>query len=158
MESTFLQSSGKLLVLLHAACAIVLVGAVSHHALVALGYLRGVYRLTLGRVYAASVAGSYALTYLIGGLVYPTYRYHVRELVLDRQAVWASNLFDIKENLAALGLPLALSVLLLSRRLRPDQEKELVGPYFALVCGVWLLSWFPAIAGLIITMQRGVPA
>ena len=52
-----------------------------------------------------------------GGLVYPRYRYFVRGLYLDRYAPWASNLFDFKENLATLGLPLAIGAFVLAREL-----------------------------------------
>ncbi len=146
------------LVLLHAVVGLALCGATTPHVGVAWGYLSGVYRWKLARIYAVVTACCYAATFILGMMAYPSYRYFVRGLYFDRHVVWASNLFDIKENFAALGLPLALSVLLLSRRFRPDQDGEFVRPYLALVSAVWFLSWFPAIAGLIITMQRGVPA
>lgn len=47
------------------------------------------------------------LTALIGLVIYPHDRVFVRGLLLDRDAPWASNLFDVKENLALFSLPLA---------------------------------------------------
>src|SRR4051812_10836773 len=108
MSPTLLYSAAKLLVLLHAAAALVLIGASTHHSIITVGYLRGVYKVRLGRIYAATIAIAYGITMLLGGLAYPTFRYHVRGLYLDRHAVWASNLFDIKESFAAIGLPLVL--------------------------------------------------
>jgi hypothetical protein len=148
----------QLLILFHAIVGLALCGATTHHVVVAYGYRRGVYRWRLAQIYAIVTACCYGATFTLGMLAYPTYRYYVRGLYFDRHLVWASNLFDIKENFAALGLPLALSVLLLSRVFKPAEQPELRTPYLTLVSGVWLLSWFPAIAGLIITLQRGVPA
>src|SRR5688572_29580211 len=101
----WLEAWARLLVVLHAAAAIVLIGASTHHALIAIGYLRRSYRVRLARIYAAVVLVAYAATFALGAMAYPTYRYRVRGLYLDWYEVWASNLFDIKENFAALGFP-----------------------------------------------------
>jgi hypothetical protein len=145
------------LVLLHGLCGMALVGASTHHAVVAAGYLRGVYRVRLARVYALVTAIGWLVTFGLGALAYPTYRYFVRGLYLDWHRVWAGNLFDIKENFAALGLPIALVLLLLSRRLEPSEDPLLVGPYVALVFVLGAIAWFAAVAGMIVTLQRGVP-
>lgn len=156
MPEIFLDGAGRLLVLLHAAAAIVLIGAVTHHAIVAVGYLRGKPKLRLGRIYAAIIAISYAITFAFGLLVYPTFRYHTRALYLDRYERWAANLFDMKENFAALGIPLVIAMFVLSRRMDPAEDKLLVGPYvgFALITAA--IVWFDVISGLLITMTRGV--
>ncbi len=156
MPDIFLASMAKLLVLLHAMAAIVLVGASTHHAIVTVGYLRGRYRVRLGRIYAAVVAIAYLVTFAIGLLAYPTFRYHVRALFLDRYEPWASNLFDIKENLAALGLPLVLGAWLLSRRLEPEDDRVLLPGYALMVLLTTAIVWFGVISGVIITMTRGV--
>lgn len=156
MPETFLQSSARLWVLAHAAGAMVLVGASTHLALVTLGYLRGRYRLRLGRIYAATVLGAYLVTFALGSLAYPTYRYHVRGLYLDRYEVWASNLFDIKENFASIGLPLVMAVFLLSRVMEPKEDRALLFGYAAAVFLVTAIVWFDVVSGLLITMARGV--
>lgn len=145
------------LVLLHALVGLALCGAATHHVVVAVGYLRGVYRVRLGRIYALVTACCYLAVFLLGMLAYPSYRYFVRGLYFDRHVVWASNLFDIKENYAAVGLPFALALLLLSRSFEPSRDRALVAPYATLVACVAALVWFIAVSGLIITMQRGVP-
>ena len=156
MPEIFLDGAGRLLVLLHAAAAIVLIGAVTHHAIVAVRYLRGKPKLRLGRIYAAIIAISYAITFAFGLLVYPTFRYHTRALYLDRYERWAANLFDMKENFAALGILLVIAMFVLSRRMDPAEDKLLVGPYvgFALITAA--IVWFDVISGLLITMTRGV--
>lgn len=156
MAGTFLESWARFLVLLHAAASVVLVGACTHHFLVALGYLRGTYKVKLGRIYAAIIAIAYPVTMLLGALAYPTYRYHVRALYFDRHAVWASNLFDIKENLASIGLPLVFGAFVLSRVMVPKQDRSLLLGYFVAVALVAAIVWFNVISGFLITMERGV--
>jgi len=150
------DSVARILVVLHAAAAIVLVGSSTHHALIALGYLRSVFKERLGRIYASTVLGSYLVTFLLGGAAYPAFRYHVRALYLDRYEPWASNLFDIKEHFASLGLPMAVGVFVLSRVLRPKQDTELLPTYAVMVFGVAIIVWFNLFSGLIITLVRGV--
>jgi hypothetical protein len=156
VNQTLLYPAAKALVLLHAAAAIVLVGSSTHHFLVTLGYLRGNYRVRLGRIYAATVAVTYSITFALGALSYPTYRYHVRGLYLDRYAVWASNLFDMKENFAAIGLPLALGAWALGRVLEPQEDAQLLPGYAVMVALTTVVVWFNVIAGLLITMAKGV--
>jgi hypothetical protein len=91
----------------------VLVGASTHHAVIAVGYLRGSFEVRLARIYAATVAVAWLVTFVLGVLAYPTFRYGVRARYLDRYEPWASNLFDIEEHCAALGLPVVLGVFLL---------------------------------------------
>ena len=156
MAGTFLEPWARLLVLLHAAASVVLVGACTHHFLIALGYLRGTYKVKLGRIYAAIIVIAYPITMLLGALAYPTYRYHVRALYFDRHAVWASNLFDIKENFASIGLPLVVGAFLLSRVMIPKQDRSLLLGYFIAVALVTAIVWFNVVSGILITLERGV--
>lgn len=111
----FLQSWGPLLVALHALSAIVLCGASVHQAVLATLTFRGrAMRRRLVRVYALTTLLSYVGTMFVGALLYPRYRVVIRALYLDRHAPWAANLFDFKENLATLGLPLAVGALWLA--------------------------------------------
>lgn len=156
VQQTLLQAGARPLVLAHAACAMVLIGASTHHLLITVGYLRGSFKVRLGRIYAATAAVAYAATMILGGLAYPTYRYHVRGLYLDRHAVWAANLFDIKECFATIGLPLVLGALLLSRILDPRADRQLLLGYAFMVLGTAAIVWFNVISGLLITMTKGV--
>ena len=156
MPEIFLDGAAKLLVLLHAAAAIVLIGATTHHAIIAVGYLRGKPKPRLGRIYAAVIAITYTITFGFGLLVYPTFRYHTRALYFDRYERWASNLFDMKENFAALGIPSVIAIFVLSRVMNPKEDKLLIGPYAAFALLVAAIVWFDVISGLLITMTRGV--
>lgn len=150
------ESAARLLVVLHALASIVLVGASTHHVLIAIGYLRGTYKVRLGRIYAATIAVTYVITFVLGLLAYPTFRYHVRALYLDRYEVWASNLFDIKENFAALGLPLVVCAFVMSRVMNPKEDVALARAYAAFVVLAAAIVWFGVISGIAITMTRGV--
>lgn len=156
MHQTIFASYAKLLVLLHAAAAIVLVGSTTHNALITLGYLRGRYQVRLGRIYAATVAVAYAVTFLLGSAAYPTYRYYVRGLYLDRYEIWASNLFDIKENFASLALPLVFLAWILSRIMDPQTDRPLLMGYATAVFLATAVVWFNVITGFLITMAKGV--
>lgn len=154
----------RVLVMLHAAAAIVLIGAATHHAIIAWGYLRGRFKVRLGRIYAATVATTYVTTFGLGLLAYPTFRYEVRALFLDRYEPWASNLFDTKENFAALGLPLVAIALGLCRAIGPElaagrtreEDRALIWAYAACVWLVAAIVWFAVVSGLAITLTRGV--
>ena len=156
MPEVVLENQARFLVLLHAAGAIVLVGASTHHFLVSLGYLRRRYQIRLGRIYAGIVVIAYVATLALGALAYPTFRYHVRGLYLDRHEVWASNLFEMKENLAVVGLPLAVGAWLMSRVMNPAEDRHARVRYAALVLAQTAIVWFNVVSGLLITMVRGV--
>lgn len=156
MESILFQSQARGLVLLHAASAIVLIGAATHSAIVTVGALRGRARPRLARIYASVVAVAYVVTMGLGALAYPTYRYRVRGLYFDRYAIWASNLFDIKENFASLGLPLVLGALILRRASDPDADRRLLPAFAFMVFISTAIVWFDVISGLIITLEKAV--
>lgn len=118
MPSLFLQTWGPLLVVLHTLGAIVLSGSSVHQALLSIQLLRRKQvRFGLLRIYALTTLCAYLATTLAGTLLYPRYRVLIRALFLDRHAPWAANLFDWKENVATIGLPLAVGALLLASAL-----------------------------------------
>lgn len=151
-----LDDWARLLVVLHAAAAIVLIGSTTHHALITVSYLRRRAPVRLGRIYAATVLGSYVVTFVLGLLAYPTFRYHVRALFLDRYEPWASNLFDMKENFAALGLPLVVGMFVLSRFMQPKEDRALVVGYAVMAFLTVAIVWFAVLSGFVITMTKGV--
>ena len=144
------------LVLAHAVAAIVLVGSATHHAWVALGLLRRSFRIRLARTYATINAIAYVATVALGALAYPTFRDHVRSHFLDEQSPWASRLFELKEDVATLGLPLVIAAWALSRSLDAREDHRMLPGYVAMVLFVTAAVWFNVTAGLLVTMVKGV--
>ncbi len=102
MTASF-SSARAMLLVLHAGAAIVLIGAATHHALQMQHYLRGDFRrVALEKTYAKVVSVAYVITFILGAMVYPSYRVQVRGLYLDRYAPGWSGLFDMKEVYASL--------------------------------------------------------
>jgi hypothetical protein len=172
VPSVFLQPWGPLLVVIHALSSIVLCGASVHQALLAVQLVRRQpVRPSLLQTYALTTLGAYLSVMISGALLYPRYRVVIRALFLDRQAPWAANLFDFKENLATLGLPLAIGALLMARPLsaappsiartatnqapEPAATRVVVAMYCFLTVGTALICLSNVIAGLLCTAVRG---
>jgi len=151
-----LEAWARVLVLFHAAAAIVLIGSATHHMIIAWGYLRQHMKLRLGRIYAQTLAIAYVITFFFGALAYPTYRYYVRGLFLDRHEQWASVLFDIKEDLAALGLPLVMALVIFCRGIDHHTPRPVILSYCAFATCVCAIVWFNLFSGLLITLVKGV--
>jgi hypothetical protein len=156
-EAVFLYGARRLLMVLHAAGSVVLVGAATHHALSMRHYLRGRFKqVATEKTWAKVVAVSYVFTFAVGALLYPTYRYHVRGLYLDRYAPLYAGLFDVKEVYASLTLVVALGLGALAFTLRPAEERWLVRVYAVmslLVCGV---VWLNVTLGILVASVRGI--
>jgi hypothetical protein len=157
MPHVFLDGYAKPLLVLHALAAFALCGACTHQAIIGIGLLRG--RLHLGRlarIYAQLIGALFIVAFGVGLLMYPHYRYHVRGLFLDRYEPWASNLFDMKENLLALGLPFAVCLFVLGRKFDPREEKVLI-PFIAFASiALWALVAFGVVSGVVVTSVKGV--
>ncbi len=113
-------------------------------------------RKALEKTYAKVIAVAYPLTFALGAVIYPTYRYHVRALFLDRYAYWAARLFDVKEVFASLALVVAIGLGALAFTLEPKEEPHLARVYATMsliVCGV---VWLDVVTGVIVTSVRGI--
>lgn len=156
MPDVFLARYGAPLLVLHALCAAALCGAAVHQGVVAWLALRGRPRPRLLRLYGLVSLCLYCVTLLFGALLYPRYRIFIRMLYLDRHAPWAANLFDLKENLATLGVPLAIGAFLLSRDAAALREDRAAARLHALLAlGLAALCLFNLISGLLCTSVRG---
>ena len=147
----------RALLLLHAGSSIVFIGAATHHALQRRHYFRGRFqRQSLEKTYAKVVSVTYVLTFLLGAMVYPSYRVHVRGYYLDRFAPAYSSLFDLKEVYASLTLTVAVGLGALAFTLKPDESPALARIYATMSLFVCAVVWFDVIAGLLITSVRGL--
>jgi hypothetical protein len=153
---TFLYGARKVLLLLHFVGAVVLAGSSVHLALRMPALLRGRSNPRLERIYGRVVALAYSLTYLLGAVLYPTYRIHVRAVFLDRHHPMVSNLFDVKENLATIALPLALALGALGGRLSDDADRRLRPIYATMSAFVAAVVVFDVLSGVYIASVRAV--
>lgn len=155
MENVFLSQFARVLIVCHAFVGMALLGSATHLAWAAWSLWRG--RPTPPRFvarHAVICAALYSAAIALGLLLYPHFRVHVRGLFLDREAPWASNLFDMKENLALLGWAPSLAMAAMRASVAP---KAAVLPFFAVCAGAcWGLVSFAAVSGVIVTSVRGV--
>jgi hypothetical protein len=156
-EGVFLYGARRVLLVLHAGGAIVLIGAATHHALQMRHYLRGRFGgAKLEKTYAKVVSVAYVLTFVVGALLYPSYRVHVRGAFMDRFAPSYTALFDVKEVYASLTLTVAVALGVLALRLRPAEEPALARVYASMSFIVCAVVWLDVIAGLLVVSVRGV--
>jgi hypothetical protein len=147
----------RLLLVLHTAGSIVLIGAATHHAREMRHYLRGSFaREKLEKTYARVVSVAYLATFVLGAMLYPSYRVHVRGFYLDEHAPAFSALFDLKETYASLTLVVALALGALALTLRPAKTPALVRVYATMSFIVCAVVWFNVVAGILVVSARGV--
>jgi hypothetical protein len=146
----------KIALLLHAVAAGVLVGSSTHLALQSLALLRGRANPRLVRLYPPVALAAWATAFTLGALSYPRYRIAVRYEYLDVHAVWASILFDIKENLALFVGPLLLGAVMMRRAMPEERERALRKWFAALCCAACAIAWWTTLSGLLITSVRSV--
>src|SRR5579871_3575127 len=156
----FLEAYARPILIVHAIAAAVLVGASTHHLLWARHYLRDRWTTYKGeRTFAAVVASAFTITFVVGNLLYPTYKVRVRAEYFDAPTVIAdelklrasahaathvaergapmagatlqsiARLFDIKEHWVALGCAAALLLFALSRLAHPKDHPRVLPLY-----------------------------
>ncbi len=146
----FAQAAKPLLVL-HALTAMALLGVTTHLLVVKAMRWRGRPRERLEQTYMRLLAPLFGGAFILGLLMYPHFRVEVRARYLDSVQPWASNLFDFKEHLVSLGLPMAIALFFLARR---GPKARPVTDLFAAL--LWAIVAWAAVSGLIITSVRGV--
>jgi hypothetical protein len=178
----FLESFARPLLVLHAVLGAATVAVSTHLCVWIRAYPRGEFgRHGAARWFATAALILYALQFLLGNGLYPTYKVRVRSQYFDdpaavlsdaqeRQAAarggapvavhnlsWLGRLFDVKEHWAALGLALASGVCALAWAWDPRRD----GPsatllFVGLSVGVALCAWVGALVGLYVASYRAV--
>ena len=103
----------QVLLILHGLVAAALLGAITHQAFSVAGRPkspRGTvvdrFRSVHSPAFTNTVVILFAVTSLLGGLLYPRYRIDVRPMLEDMQLRAANGMFEAKEHFAAVGLGL----------------------------------------------------
>ena len=154
------ESISKYLFFLHFAAAACVAGSLIHLAVRVWGYMRGrVIKVSHEKLYAHILAASYTACYVLGALVYPTWRIRVRHDYFDTALRWATGLFEVKEHLATFGLVAVVGIWFLSRNLsRPadTQDRRMLPLYAGLVVVVLVVTAFNVWSGWYLTTLKGV--
>ena len=185
----FAEGLARPLLICHAISAAVLVGAATHHLLWCRHYLWDRYgRIEAERRFAAISTAAFVCTFVIGNLVYPTYKVRVRAQYFDNPSAVAAevklrdagardigidtpplpatvrslspvaHVFDIKEHWVALGCMASVALWILSRKLHPKDEPRVLALYLGLSAVQCGTAWLGAVVGLVTASYRSVGA
>jgi hypothetical protein len=183
----FLEPLARPLLLVHAIAAAVLVGATTHHLVWCRHYVYGRYgHARAEKRFATITAFTFVLTFVVGNLLYPTYKVRVRAEYFDNPPAIAeevklraaqheavgvaprpmpnvvatlspvARLFDIKEHWVALGCAASVILWILSRKLHPKDDRRVLPLYLGLSMVQCGTAWFGAIVGLVTASFRSV--
>ena len=108
-----MQVGWSILLIIHGILAVFLLGAVTHQAIGVAwpvtkrspGFWSAV-RSVNGMNYANAVVILFVVTFVIGTIIYPTYRVHVRTLLQEYRDFKPEGMFEMKEHLLAFSLAL----------------------------------------------------
>lgn len=103
----------SIVLIIHGILAVLLLGAITHQAIgvdwpVAKrspGFWSAV-RSVNGMNYTNAIIALFLVTFLIGTIIYPTYRVHVRTVLQEYRDFKPEGMFEMKEHLMALSLAL----------------------------------------------------
>ena len=150
--SIWAENAALPFLLLHLGISVILLGAITHHAI---RVLRGTETVTRhGARYARWTVVTYALSVLSGAVVYPAFRYYCRYLLFDAHLRGVTATFEIKEHLAALGLALLPFYYFSSK----DITKLSRFQYFSHGFSVLVLAgivWYTFLGGAAVTIFKG---
>ena len=148
------------LLILHSLLAVALLGAVTHQALSVwlparktassfVARMRGVTATS----YVNAIVVLYALTALLGGIIYPTYRLNVRIVLEQMQLHVPNGAFELKEHFVALGLGMLPAYWYFWRR--PLSEEHATIRRWVTVF-IAIAVWYSFLSGHVANNFRGV--
>ena len=150
----------KPLLFLHLVAAACVTGSAIHLAIRVFLNLSGQKaKLRQERLYARLLLISYSICFLLGALIYPTYRVRVRAEFLDAALPWTIGLFEIKEHFASVGMVAVVGTWILSRCQPHPFEPEgmkLRTLYVGLLSIAMAVIGYNVVAGWYLTTLRAV--
>jgi len=150
------ESWSRGLLFLHLLAAVAALGAAVHLLCRAAARWRGAApRERLERLHATTLLVAYNLCWLLGAVIYPTFRIRVRADLFDPELPWATGLFEVKEHLATVGLVCVWALWLLVRH-QPSETRRREPLLFGLVCLVTTILCYNAWAGWYLTCLKAV--
>lgn len=147
----------KVLLVLHAAAAIVLIGSATHGAVLAVRNLLGrPPRPKLQRLYASVTGVAYLVCFALGLLIYPPFRVDVRAAYFDPEVPLATGFFEVKEHWLGVGLLALFAFWPMSRRVDLRARTPEVWLFSMLALTLALVVWFGTFTGLGLVALRPV--
>jgi hypothetical protein len=148
----------SILLITHGILAVLLLGAITHQAIGAAwpvtkrapGFWNSL-RSTNGMSYTNAVAILFLVTFVLGLIIYPTYRVSVRTLLQEYHFYKPEGAFELKEHLLALSLALLPIYWLLWRRPSGDNRIARV----AITSFMAVSVWWSFITGHVLNNIRG---
>jgi hypothetical protein len=145
----------KVLLCLHAAAAVVLIGSATHNAILSVRQLMGTpVRVALQRLYVRVLGWAYLCTFALGLINYPTFRLDVREAYLDTNVPLATGFFEVKEHWIAIGLVILACYWPMSRSMHASRRTSDAWLYHVLGILMACIVWLAMLTGLFVTAIR----
>ena len=147
----------KVLLVLHAASAIVLIGSTTHNGILAVRHLLGSpVRPRLQRLYVRVLGWAYLVTFVLGLVAYPAFRLGVRAAYLDEHVPLATGFFEVKEHWLAIGLVVLACYWPMSRTIRVGRRTSDALLYHFLGIILLVIVWLAMLTGLLLVAIRPV--
>lgn len=145
------------LLIIHGILAMFLVGAITHQSLGVFWPRRPGQTDFVAKARGINPAGYvdailvlYVVVFLLGSILYPTYRVFVRPPLQDLQLTYAIGLFEIKENFAAICLAMLPSYWYFWKK-----APEFATTRRAITAILFCAIWYNFVAGHILNNVRG---
>jgi len=156
------MNSTTVLLIFHGLLAVALLGAITHQAASVwlparrpVASFVGRFRAVPGASYANAVVVIYLLTWLLGAIIYATYRIEVR-IVVEQLGLWpAHGSFELKEHFASLGLAMLPAYWYFWRQ---PTAPEHVGARDAITLLLAAITWWNFLVGHVLNNIRGFGA
>jgi len=144
------ESISKPLLFLHLVTAVIAMASAIHLCVrftMALRGRKGLFRIK--KMHAQILAISYSISFILGAIIYPTFRVRVRYEYFDKELPWATMLFEIKEHYAAIALLPVLALYVISSRLdfTRHEDRHYVPLCFCLLVVILIALFYNAVAG-----------
>lgn len=148
------------LLMLHGLLATALIGAVTHQSIVLWQRMPAAQDTFFARLramrpatYTNVIVVLYVLDFVLGAIIYPTYRVDVRPYLEDTRMYLAAGSFETKEHLAALGLGL-LPAYWLFWKAPVLADKVTARKYLTLLLTFYI--WWNFLTGYVVNNIRGI--
>jgi hypothetical protein len=153
----FLENFYELLLLVHLFATFILIGSMSHNLLYVAKYAQGKFgRQKQEFRYLKWAFWSYIFVYVIGAIIYPAFRVHIRGATFDPLLPWATGLFEVKEHWGAIGLAIFVVYYFLRKNFNPQEEKEKLFYIYMPLCLILnVILWYKVVVGCYLTLLKG---